>query len=175
MGEIRNYTMNVGPPDPTAHGVLRLVLEMDGEVIQKADPHSALLHRRTDKWAEGKPFNQSIGAGIVMDETTFIARALVRLARFYVSESCGQCTPCREGTGCLDRMLKRIIAGLSRSEDLSLLRDGANRIDGHTIFMLDDAAAWPAQSFLKFFRPKFQYMVEHKGRSILEGQSAVAA
>src|SRR5690348_5063635 len=61
MSEIRNYTMNFGPQHPAAHGVLRLVLEMDGEVIQKADPHIGLLHRATEKLAESKPFNQSIG------------------------------------------------------------------------------------------------------------------
>src|SRR6202050_650448 len=61
MREIRNYTMNFGPQHPAAHGVLRLVLEMDGEVIQKADPHIGLLHRATEKLAESKPFNQSIG------------------------------------------------------------------------------------------------------------------
>src|SRR6185437_7982160 len=61
MAEIRNYTMNFGPQHPAAHGVLRLVLEMDGEVIQKADPHIGLLHRATEKLAESKPFNQSIG------------------------------------------------------------------------------------------------------------------
>jgi len=121
------------------------------------------------------------GAVIVMDETTCMVRALERLARFYTSESCGQCTPCREGTGWLDRMLKRIIAGEGRSEDLGLLLDVANRIEGHTICALGDAAAWPVQSFLKHFRPEFQYMIEHKGRSItegathLDGRPAVAA
>jgi len=111
----------------------------------------------------------------VMDETTCMVRALERLARFYYSESCGQCTPCREGTGWLDRMLNRIIAGHGRSEDLGLLLDVANRIEGHTICALGDAAAWPVQSFLKHFRHEFQYMIEHKGRSIVEGQPAAAS
>ena len=61
MPEIRNYTLNFGPQHPAAHGVLRLVLEMDGEVVQRADPHIGLLHRGTEKLAESKPFNQSIG------------------------------------------------------------------------------------------------------------------
>ena len=112
------------------------------------------------------------GAVIVMDETTCMVRALERLARFYMSESCGQCTPCREGTGWLDRMLKRIIGGQGRSEDLGLLLDVANRIEGHTICALGDAAAWPVQSFLKHFRHEFQYMIEHKGRSVVEGVGA---
>src|SRR6266404_5541635 len=86
------------------------------------------------------------GAVIVMDETTCMVRALERLARFYMSESCGQCTPCREGTGWLDRMLKRIIAGQGRSEDLGLLMDVANRIEGHTICALGDALRGPCRA-----------------------------
>ena len=70
MAEIRNYTMNFGPQHPAAHGVLRLVLEMDGEVIQKADPHIGLLHRATEKLAESKPFNQSIG---YMDRLDYVS------------------------------------------------------------------------------------------------------
>jgi NADH-quinone oxidoreductase subunit F len=109
-------------------------------------------------------------AVIVMDETTCMVRALERLSRFYMSESCGQCTPCREGTGWLNRTLNRILEGRARREDLNLLLDVANRIEGHTICGLGDAAAWPVQSFLKHFRPEFEYMVEHGGRSIVEGQ-----
>jgi NADH-quinone oxidoreductase subunit F len=118
-----------------------------------------------------KKAGSSVGTGavIVMDETTCMVRALERLARFYMSESCGQCTPCREGTGWLDRMLKRILAGEGRAEDLGLLLDVANRIEGHTICALGDAAAWPVQSFLKHFGHEFKYMIEHKGRSIVEG------
>jgi NADH-quinone oxidoreductase subunit F len=100
---------------------------------------------------------------------------LERISRFYMSESCGQCTPCREGTGWLNRMLKRIIAGAGRSEDLTLLVDVANRIEGHTICALGDAAAWPVQSFIKHYRHEFQYMIEHNGRSIVEGQSNASA
>src|SRR5271165_5594869 len=70
MAEIRNYTVNFGPQHPAAHGVLRLVLEMDGEVIQKADPHVGLLHRGTEKLAESKPFNQSIG---YMDRLDYVS------------------------------------------------------------------------------------------------------
>ena len=131
-----------------------------------------------------KKAGSSLGTGavIVMDDSTCMVRALERLARFYMSESCGQCTPCREGTGWLDRMLKRIIAGDGRSEDLGLLLDVANRIEGHTICALGDAAAWPVQSFLKHFGHEFKYMIEHKGRSMVPGvtgpetsPSAVAA
>src|SRR5579863_9275873 len=113
-------------------------------------------------------------AVIVMDESTCMVRVLERLSRFYMSESCGQCTPCREGTGWLNRTLKRILAGQAKREDLSLLLDVANRIEGHTICGLGDAAAWPVQSFLKHFRHEFQYMIEHGGRSIVAAQARAA-
>jgi NADH-quinone oxidoreductase subunit F len=118
----------------------------------------------------------SIGSAavIVMDETTCMVRVLERLSRFYMSESCGQCTPCREGTGWLNRTLKRILAGQGRMEDLNLLLDVANRIEGHTICGLGDAAAWPVQSFLKHFRHEFEYMVEHGGASIVNAERVAA-
>ncbi len=118
----------------------------------------------------------SIGSAavIVMDETTCMVRVLERLSRFYMSESCGQCTPCREGTGWLNRTLKRILAGQAKMDDLNLLLDVANRIEGHTICGLGDAAAWPVQSFLKHFRHEFEYMVEHGGRSIVNAESVAA-
>jgi NADH-quinone oxidoreductase subunit F len=123
-----------------------------------------------------KKAGSSLGTGavIVMDEMTCMVRALERLSRFYMSESCGQCTPCREGTGWLVRVLRRILAGEGRGEDLTMLVDVANRIEGHTICALGDAAAWPVQSFLKHFQHEFQYMIEHQGRSIVEGQAAAA-
>jgi NADH-quinone oxidoreductase subunit F len=113
-------------------------------------------------------------AVIVMDETTCMVRVLERLSRFYMSESCGQCTPCREGTGWLNRMLKRILAGKGRREDIGMLVEVANKIEGHTICALGDAAAWPVQSFIKHFRHEFEYMVDHGGRSIVAGDRAAA-
>ena len=115
------------------------------------------------------------GAMIVMDETTCMVRVLRRISRFYTAESCGQCTPCREGTGWLYRVLTRIVEGKGTMADLDMLVDVANKIEGHTICALGDAAAWPVQSFLKHFRHEFEYMVEHKGRSIVETVSSVAA
>ncbi len=114
-------------------------------------------------------------AVIVMDETTCMVRVLERISRFFMSESCGQCTPCREGTGWLNRMIRRILAGQGRREDLGLLVDVANRIEGHTICALGDAAAWPVQSFMKHYRHEFEYMIDHGGRSIVEEQGRVAA
>lgn len=102
------------------------------------------------------------GAVIVMDETTDMVEALRRISRFYFSESCGQCTPCREGTGWLYRMLTRIVDGQGTYEDLAKLDDVASKIEGRTICALGDAAAMPVRSFLKHFRPEFEYYVENK-------------
>lgn len=96
------------------------------------------------------------GAVIVMDETTCMVRTLRRISRFYMAESCGQCTPCREGTGWLYRMLTRIMQGRGTPADIDKLVDVANRIEGHTICALGDAAAWPVQSFVKHFRHEFE-------------------
>jgi NADH-quinone oxidoreductase subunit F len=114
-------------------------------------------------------------ATIVMDETTCMVKTLRRLARFYHAESCGQCTPCREGTGWLHRVLNRIIDGKGAKADIDMLVDVANKIEGHTICALGDAAAWPVQSFIKHFRHEFEYMVEHKGRSVVDDLPSVAA
>ncbi|MFO1465713.1 MAG: NADH-quinone oxidoreductase subunit NuoF [Steroidobacteraceae bacterium] len=124
-----------------------------------------------------KKAGSSIGSAavIVMDETTCMVKALERLSRFYMSESCGQCTPCREGTGWLNRVIKRILAGDGRMEDVNMLVDVANKIEGHTICALGDAAAWPVQSFVKHFRHEFEYMVKNRGRSIVSAQAAAAA
>jgi NADH-quinone oxidoreductase subunit F len=115
------------------------------------------------------------GAVMVMDETTCMVKVLRRISRFYMAESCGQCTPCREGTGWLYRMLTRIVEGKGTEDDLNKLVDVANKIEGHTICALGDAAAWPVQSFLKHFRHEFEYMVRHHGRSIVDNPAERAA
>lgn len=105
-----------------------------------------------------------LGAGsvIVMDDSTCMVKVLARLSHFYFEESCGQCTPCREGTGWLARVLHRIEHGEGRPEDLDQLNGVADRITGNTICALGDAAAMPVQSFLKHFREEFEYHIEHK-------------
>lgn len=124
-----------------------------------------------------KKAGSSVGSAavIIMDETTCMVRVLERLSRFYRAESCGQCTPCREGTGWMNRLIQRIMAGQGRREDLDLLLDVAGRIEGHTICALGDAAAWPVQSFLKHFRHEFEYMIDHGGRSIVDDPAQRAA
>jgi NADH-quinone oxidoreductase subunit F len=114
------------------------------------------------------------GAVMVMDETTCMVRVLRRISRFYMAESCGQCTPCREGTGWLYRMLNRIVEGRGQEEDLDKLVQVADKIEGHTICALGDAAAWPVQSFLRHFRHEFEFMVRHNGRSIVDDVAAAA-
>lgn len=114
------------------------------------------------------------GAVIVMNETTDMVQALRRLSRFYFSESCGQCTPCREGTGWLYRMLTRIVEGKGVPEDIQKLEDVAGKIAGRTICALGDAAAMPVQSFVKHYRHEFEYYIEHKRSLVGEKLGAVA-
>ncbi|TMH97512.1 MAG: NADH-quinone oxidoreductase subunit NuoF [Betaproteobacteria bacterium] len=102
------------------------------------------------------------GAVIVMDDSTCMVRALERLSYFYFEESCGQCTPCREGTGWLYRVVHRIENGFGRMEDLALLDDVSDNIAGRTICALGDAAALPVKSFIKHFRAEFVHHIEHK-------------
>ncbi|HEX5313782.1 MAG TPA: NADH-quinone oxidoreductase subunit NuoF, partial [Gammaproteobacteria bacterium] len=103
------------------------------------------------------------GAVIVMDEDTCMVKMLECISRFYYSESCGQCTPCREGTGWLYRSVKRIEAGAGRPEDLDRLVDLAHHIEGHTICAFGDAAAMPVYSFIQHFRDEFEYHIrEHR-------------
>jgi NADH-quinone oxidoreductase subunit F len=102
------------------------------------------------------------GAVIVMDETRCMVKALQRLSYFYMHESCGQCTPCREGTGWLSRLVDRIETGHGRPSDMDLLDNVAENIQGRTICALGDAAAMPVRAMIKHFRHEFEYHVEHK-------------
>ena len=107
------------------------------------------------------------GAVVVMDDTTDMVKVLQRISRFYFSESCGQCTPCREGTGWLYRMLCRIVEGKGQLEDIEKLDDVARKIEGRTICALGDAAAMPVRSFIRHYRAEFEHYIEH-GRSMLD-------
>jgi NADH-quinone oxidoreductase subunit F len=102
------------------------------------------------------------GAVIVLDDTRCMVKSLMRLSYFYFEESCGQCTPCREGTGWLYRMVNRIEHGTGRPEDLDVLTNVADNIQGRTICALGDAAALPVKSFIKHFRAEFEHHIEHK-------------
>ena len=106
------------------------------------------------------------GAMVVISEGTCMVELLKRISRFYYAESCGQCTPCREGTGWLYRILDRITNGQGKESDLTLLVDVAGRIEGNTICAFGDASAWPVQSFIKHYHHEFEYMIQNKGKTL---------
>ena len=136
-----------GSSVPVVPGNVMMSLDMDYDSLSKAG--SAL----------------GTGAVMVMDETTCMVRVLERISRFYYAESCGQCTPCREGTGWMNRVINRILSGRANMGDLDMLVDVANKIEGRTICAFGDAAAWPVQSFLKHFRHEVEQMIESKGEA----------
>lgn len=104
---------------------------------------------------------------IVMDKSTDIVAAIARLSKFYMHESCGQCTPCREGTGWLWRVMERMVQGRARKEEIEGLLDVTGRIEGHTICALGDAAAWPIQGLIRHFRPVLEERIEQYQRNMV--------
>jgi NADH-quinone oxidoreductase subunit F len=102
------------------------------------------------------------GAVIVIDDSRCMVQSLLRLSYFYAHESCGQCTPCREGTGWMHRVLERIYHGEGRPEDIELLNSVADNIQGRTICALGDAAAMPVRAMIKHFKHEFVHLIEHK-------------
>ncbi|HJV06901.1 MAG TPA: NADH-quinone oxidoreductase subunit NuoF [Chromobacteriaceae bacterium] len=133
-----------GSSSPILPGEIMMDLTMDYDCISKA---GSML---------------GSGAVIVMNEDVCMVKALERLSYFYHEESCGQCTPCREGTGWLYRVVHRIENGLGRPDDLELLASVGNNMAGRTICALADAAVFPVRSFTKHFRHEFEYHIEHK-------------
>jgi NADH-quinone oxidoreductase subunit F len=108
-------------------------------------------------------------AVIVMDKSTDIVRAISRISYFYKHESCGQCTPCREGTGWMWRVMEKLREGDARVSDIDKLLDVTKQVEGHTICALGDAAAWPIQGLIKHFRPELERRIaERAGRTMLE-------
>ena len=99
-------------------------------------------------------------AVIVMDKSTDIVRAIARLSKFYMHESCGQCTPCREGTGWLWRVMDRMVTGRASIEEIDMLENVTRQIEGHTICALGDAAAWPVQGLIRHFRPEMERRIK---------------
>ena len=108
---------------------------------------------------------------IVMDKSTDIVYAIARISKFYMHESCGQCTPCREGTGWLWRMLKRMGQGKSEIAEIDLLQDVTKEIEGHTICALGDAAAWPVQGLIRHFRPELERRI-HEFQAVVRERRA---
>jgi len=109
-----------------------------------------------------KAIGSAIGTAgiIVMNEDTDLVKVLIRIAQFYYHESCGQCTPCREGTGWMLKVLKRIDEGNGREEDLDMLINIAENIEGNTICALGDAAAWPIKWTIRKFRKEFEAKIK---------------
>ncbi len=138
-----------GTSMPVIPGDIMMTLDMDYDSIQKAG--SGL----------------GSGAVIIMDETTCMVDALYRISEFYMEESCGQCTPCREGTGWLVRLLHRIISGHGEPGDIEKLVNVADNIEGRTICALGEAAAWPVQSFVKHFYAEFDHFIQHKRSKVI--------
>jgi len=103
---------------------------------------------------------------IVMDKNTDVIAAITRLSKFYMHESCGQCTPCREGTGWLWRVMERMVEGRAREEEIDGLLDVTSRIEGHTICALGDAAAWPIQGLIRHFRPVLEERIHHYKKNL---------
>jgi NADH-quinone oxidoreductase subunit F len=101
-------------------------------------------------------------AVMVMDTSTDVVRAITRLSRFYKHESCGQCTPCREGTGWMWRMMERLCVGDARIDEIDLLDDVTRQVEGHTICALGDAAAWPIQGLIRHFRPELERRIRER-------------
>ncbi len=105
-------------------------------------------------------------AVIVMDKSTDVVKAISRLSKFYMHESCGQCTPCREGTGWLWRMMERLVDGNAEIDEIDMLEQVTYQIEGHTICALGDAAAWPVQGLIRHFRPELEHRIlERKNRA----------
>ena len=110
-------------------------------------------------------------AVIVMDRSTDIVRAIGRLSKFYKHESCGQCTPCREGTGWMWRMMERMAEGRAGTDEIDLLEEVTRQVEGHTICALGDAAAWPIQGLIRHFRPELERRIAER-QSAATGQAA---
>jgi NADH-quinone oxidoreductase subunit F len=114
-------------------------------------------------------------AVIVMDKTTDIVRAIARISYFYKHESCGQCTPCREGTGWMWRVLSRMAEGRAHKREIGMLLEVTTQVEGHTICALGDAAAWPIQGLIRHFRGEIERRIDAYAANPASEPVAVAA
>ncbi len=123
-------------------------------------------------WLRNQRSGLGTAAVIVMDQNTDVIKAIWRLSKFYKHESCGQCTPCREGTGWMMRVMDRLVTGEAEPEEIDMLLDVTKQVEGHTICALGDAAAWPIQGLIRHFRNEIEDRIKHKRTGRV---SAVAA
>lgn len=159
---------------PTGTLLADIIYKYAGGVRENKKIKAVIPGGSSTKWIRGeeidgvrmdaeslKAYDTSIGTGgiIVMDEDTDVLKVLARLIHFYHHESCGQCTPCREGCGWMEKIIKRFINGEGTIEDIDLLLSVANNIEGNTVCAFGDAAAWPVQSVIKNFREEFEKRV----------------
>ena len=114
-------------------------------------------------------------AVIVMDKSTDIVKAIARLSYFYKHESCGQCTPCREGTGWMWRVMERLVVGQAQKREIDMLLDVTKQVEGHTICALGDAAAWPIQGLIRHFRPEIERRIDEFTRNAHQAAPVLAA
>ena len=168
-----NYEVPMGTPFAKllelaggVRGGRKLKAVIPGGSSSPAIPADLMMKLTMDYDSIAKEGGSMLGSGavIVMDETRCMVKALARLSYFYSHESCGQCTPCREGTGWLWRMMERMVRGDARVEDIDHMLDIASRIEGHTICALGDAAAWPVQGLVRHFRGEIESRIAEFSR-----------
>jgi NADH-quinone oxidoreductase subunit F len=117
-------------------------------------------------WLREKRSGLGTAAVIVMDQSVDMVKAIWRLSKFYKHESCGQCTPCREGTGWMMRVMERLVQGTAAVEEIDMLLDVTKQVEGHTICALGDAAAWPIQGLIRQFRDEIEDRIKGRGMRV---------
>ena len=143
-GGVRGGWKNLKAVIPGGSSVPMLPAEICGDAIMDFD------------WLREQKSGLGTAAVIVMDQSTDVIKAIARLAKFYKHESCGQCTPCREGTGWMMRVMDRLVTGEAEVEEIDLLEGVTRKVEGHTICALGDAAAWPIQGLIRHFRGEIE-------------------
>ena len=153
-GGVRGGWSNLKAVIPGGSSVPLLPAEVCGDAIMDFD------------WLREQKSGLGTAAVIVMDQSTDVIRAIWRLAKFYKHESCGQCTPCREGTGWMMRVMDRLVRGEADPAEIDMLLDVTKQVEGHTICALGDAAAWPIQGLIRHFRGEIEERIAHKRRPV---------
>jgi NADH-quinone oxidoreductase subunit F len=159
-GGVRGGWKNLKAVIPGGSSVPLLPADICGEAIMDFD------------WLRNQRSGLGTAAVIVMDESVDVIKAIWRLSKFYKHESCGQCTPCREGTGWMMRVMERLVPGEAEVEEIDMLLDVTKQVEGHTICALGDAAAWPIQGLIRHYRNEIEDRIKHKRTGRV---SAVAA
>ncbi len=159
-GGVRGGWGNLKAVIPGGSSVPCLPAELCGDALMDFD------------WLAGQKSGLGTAAVIVMDQSTDIIRAVWRLSKFYRHESCGQCTPCREGTGWMMRVMERIVTGDAEIGEIDMLLDVSKQIEGHTICALGDAAAWPIQGLIRHFRGEMEDRIRSRESAGAAGPAA---